>query len=85
MEQVHVELEKQTEVLKKVLKDKDKEIVDAKDHLCQAKEEAIREYHDSNALLAELGSSFADNFDDCFHQVKASFPDLDLSHVSINA
>lgn len=25
-----------------------------------------------------------DGFDDCFHQVKASFPDLDLSRISID-
>ena len=35
--------------------------------------------------MKELGGSFADGFDDCFHQVKASYPDLDLSHASINA
>ena len=45
----------------------------------------MREYRDSDALLKELGSSFADGFDDCFHQVKASYPNLDLSHVSIDA
>ena len=33
-----------------------------------------------DALLKELGGSFADGFDNCFHQV----PDLDLSHVSID-
>ena len=35
--------------------------------------------------MKELGGSFADDFDDCFRQVKASFLDLDLYHVSINA
>ena len=45
----------------------------------------MREYHDSNALLKELRDSFANGFDYCFRQVKASFPDLDLSHMSINA
>lgn len=43
------------------------------------------EYRDSDALLKELGGSFVDGFDDCFHQVKASFLDLDLSHISIEA
>ena len=43
------------------------------------------EYRDSDALLKELGGSFVDSFDDCFHQVKASFLDLDLSHISIEA
>ena len=45
----------------------------------------IQEYRDFDALLKELSGSFADNFDDCLHQVKASFPDLDLSLVSIDA
>ena len=44
----------------------------------------MREYRDSDTLLKLLGGSFADGFDDYFCQVKASFPDLDLSHVSID-
>ena len=49
------------------------------------KGEAIRESHDSDAFLAKLGGSFAKGFDDCLHQVKVSFLDLDLSHVTIDA
>lgn len=49
------------------------------------KKEAIRECHDFDALLAEFGGSFAKGFDECLRQVKASFLDLDLSHVTINA
>ena len=75
------ELEKQIELLRQVLEDKEKEISDTKDQYCQAKEEAIHEYRDSDPLLAELGSSFAKGFDDCLRQVKTSFPDLDLYHV----
>lgn len=52
--------------------------------LRQAKEDAITEYRDSNALLTELGGSFAGGFDDCLHQVKVSFLDLDLSHIPID-
>ena len=44
----------------------------------------MREYRDSDTLLKLLGGSFADGFDDYFCHVKASFPDLDLSHVSID-
>ena len=73
------------ELLGKVLKDKEGEIKDAKDSLHQAKKDAIREYHDSGALIKELGTSFADGCDDCFRQVKAGFPDLDLSHITIDA
>ena len=75
----------QVKALKKKLKDKKGEISEAKGQLYQAKEDAVREYHDSDAFLKELGGSFADGFDDCFHQIKASFPDLDLSHISIDA
>ena len=84
-EEARGELERQTEQLRQVLADKEKEINEAKDRLRQAKEEAIREYHDSNALLAELGGSFAEGFDDCLRQVKASHPDLDLSNINIDA
>ena len=83
--QVQGKLEKQTKVLKQVLKDKEKEIKTIKDQLCQAKEDVIREYHDSDALLVKLDGSFMDSFDNYFRQVKVYFPDLDLSHVSIDA
>ena len=75
----------QVEALKKILKDKEVEISKAKGHLYQAKEDAIWEYRDSNAFLKEFGGFFADGFDDCFCQVKASFLDLDLFHISIDA
>ena len=45
----------------------------------------ILEYRDFNSFLAELGGSFTDGFDNYLRQVKASFPNLDLLHVSINA
>lgn len=44
----------------------------------------ICEYCESDALLAELGSSFAKGFDDALRQVKTSYPDLDVSHVIID-
>ena len=82
--QDRVELEKQVESLRKVLEDKEKEIADTKNQLRQAKEEAVCEYRDSDAFLSELGESFAEGFDDALHQVKSSYPDLDVSHVSID-
>ena len=60
------ESEAQVEVLKKILKDKEEEILEAKGQLRQAKEDAVREYHDFDALLKELGGSFADGFENCF-------------------
>ena len=78
-------MEAQVEALKEILKDKEREISEVKIQLRQANEDAIKEYHDFNAFLKELGGSFADEFDDYFRQVKASFPNLDLSHISIDA
>ena len=64
-------------MLKKILKDKG-EILEVKCQLHQAKEDMIKEYK-------ELDGSFANIFDNCFRQVKVSFSNLDLSHISINA
>ena len=72
------------EALKKILKDKEGEITKTKNQLRQAKEVVVQEYRDFDALLKELGGSYADCFDDCLHQVKASFPNLDLSYVNID-
>ena len=49
---VKKELKQKVESLEKAQVDKEKEIKDAKDQLCQAKEAAVREYRDSDALLA---------------------------------
>ena len=79
------ESEEQVEALKKTLKDKEAKISNAKSQLHQAKDVAIKEYHDSNDLIRELDSSFANGFNDCIRQVKTSFPNLDLSHINIDA
>ena len=79
------ESKEQVDALKKILKDKEVEISDAKSQLRQAKDVVIKEYRDSDNLLRDLGGSFADCFDDCISQVKASFLDLDLSHINIDA
>ena len=67
-----------------MLKDKEDEISQSKKLLRRVKEDAIKEYHDFDALLAKLGGSFVNGFDDCLRQVRASFPDLDLSHITID-
>ena len=77
--------EAQVKALKKILKDKEAKISEAKNQLCHAKDAAINEYRDSDDLLRELSGSFADGFDDCKCQVKVSFLDLDLSHINIDA
>ena len=83
--QILKESEAQVEALNKILKDKEVEISEAKSQLRHAKDVEIREYCDSNDLLRELSDSFADDFNDCIRQVKAFFPNLDLSHISIDA
>ena len=70
------EYQKMTEELKKVLKDK-------KNDLRHAKEAAVLEYCDSDALLSELGVSYNDGFDDALRQAKALYPKLDFSSVNI--
>ena len=42
------------------------------------------EYHDSDALISELGVSYNDGLDDALHQVKALYLQLDLSSVNIS-
>ena len=76
-EQARDEFQKLTEELKKTLEDKEKEVR-------QAREAAVLEYHDSDALIAELGVSYNDGFNDSLRQAKALYPKLDFSSVNIN-
>ena len=75
-ERARDEFQKMTEELKKVLEDKEND-------LRHAKETAVLEYHDSDALLSELGVSYNDGFDDALRQAKALYPKLDFSSVNI--
>ena len=83
-EQSRKELEQRTKEVGKALEAKDKEIKDLKEKLRQAKEDAVREYWDSDALLRELGGSFLQGFDDALRQLKKAYPDLDVSMININ-
>ena len=76
-EQARDEYYKLMEDLKKALGDKEKEIR-------RAKEVAVLKYRDSDALLSKLGVSYNDGFDDALHQVKALYPELDVSSVNIS-
>ena len=76
-ERTRDEYQKMTVELKIFLEDKENE-------LRLAKEKAVQEYHDSDALLIELGVSYNDGFDDALHQAKALYPKLDFSAVNIN-
>ena len=42
------------------------------------------EYRDSDALIAELGVSYNNGFDDALRQAKALYPKLDFSFVNIS-
>ena len=76
-EQARDEFQKLTEELKKTLEDKENEVR-------HAKEAVMQEYRDSDALLAKLGVSYNDGFDDALHQAKALYPKLDFSSVNIS-
>ena len=65
------------EELKAVLEDKE-------DELRLAKEKAVQEYRDSDALLTELGTSYTNGFEDALRQAKALYPKFDFSAVDIN-
>ena len=82
-ERVRKDLKQSTEEVKKTLEGKDKEIQDLKDRLRQAKEVVVREYHDSDALLSELGDSFLQGFNDALRQVKKAYLDLDVSNIKV--
>ena len=76
-EQVRDEYQRMTEDLKTVLEDKENE-------LRLAKEKVVQEYHDSDALLTELRTSYNDGFDDALRQAKALYPKFDFSAININ-
>jgi len=79
------EYEGQTEVLKNVLKDKEGEISLLRKQVLRTKEDSIKEFHNSDAFLYELGGCFTDGFNGCLRQVKASFPNLDLPQIFVDA
>jgi len=76
-EEIRDEFQRTVEELKAVLEDKE-------DELRLAKEKAVQEYRDSDALLTELGSSYTDGFEDALRQAKALYPKFDFSAVDIN-
>ena len=76
-EQARDEFQKLKEELKKTLENKENDVR-------HAKETAVLEYRDSNALLSELGVSYNDGFDDALRQAKALYPKLDFSSVNIS-
>ena len=82
-ESARKDLEQSMEEAKKALEGKDKEVKDLEDRLRRAKEVAISEYRDSDALLSELGDSFLQGFDDALRQFNTAYPDLDVSNIKV--
>ena len=76
-EQARDEFQKLMEELKKTLEDKENKVR-------HAKEAAVQEYRDSDALLVELEVSYNNGFDDALRQAKALYPKLDFSFVNIS-
>ena len=75
-EQARDEYQKMTKELKKALEDKENDVR-------QAREKAVQEYRDSDALISELGVCYNDDFDDALREAKALYPKLDFSSVNI--
>ena len=44
----------------------------------------VHEYRDSDAFLEELGTSYANGFDDVVRQAKIAYPNLDFSQLNID-
>ncbi|XP_030973095.1 uncharacterized protein LOC115992980 [Quercus lobata] len=82
-EKTRKELEQRTEEAGKALKGKDDELKDFKKKLRQAREVAVKEYRDSEALLKELGGSLLQGFEDALRQIKKAYPDLDVSMITL--
>ena len=82
-EKARKSLEQVTEEAKKTLESKDKEIEELKNEVRQAKDVAVREYCDFDALITELGDSFHQGFVDAIRQVKQAYPDLDVSKFKV--
>ena len=83
-EKTRKEFEQRTEEAGKALKGKEDEVKDLKKKLRQAREDAVNEYRDSEALLKELGGSFLQGFDDALRQIKKAYPDLDVSMITVS-
>ena len=83
-EQARKELEQKTDEALKALEIKEKEIQDLKERIRQAKEVAVRQNRDSDALLGELADSFLQGFDDSLRQIKRAYPDLDMSMIKVD-
>ena len=72
------------EALKKVLKDKEEQISLLRKQVLRGKEDGKMKFRNSDGFLYELGDCYANGFNECLHQVKVLFPDLDVSQISLD-
>lgn len=72
------------DMLRKVLQDKEGEIFKLKEKVLQAKEEEKTEFYNFDGFLTKLSDYYDDGFWECLCQVKALYPDLDVSQVSLD-
>ena len=78
------ESENHADELRKVLLDKEGEIIDLKEQVRRAKADGKAEFRNSDCYLKELSDWYFDGFDECLRQVKAFYLDLNVSQVSLD-
>lgn len=78
------ESESHVDKLKKVLLDKEGEIITLSEQVHHAKVDRKVEFQDSSGFLKNLSDWHSDSFDECLRQVKALHLDLDVSQVSLD-
>ena len=70
--------------LRKLLQDKEGEISTLREQVRRAKEDRKIEFCNSDGILTELNECYDDSFQECLHQVKALYPDQDMSKVFLD-
>ena len=78
------ELEILADKLRKVLQDKEGEISKLREQIRRAKEDEMTEFHNSDGFLTQLSDCYENSFQECLRQVKALYPNLDVSQVSLD-
>ena len=73
-----------TDEQRKVLQDKEGEISKLREQVRWAKEDGTTQFHNFDGFLTKLSDCYDDGFQECLHQVKALYPDLDVSQVSLD-
>ena len=70
--------------LRKVLQDKERENSTLTEQVCRAKEDRRADFRDFDGFLTELSDCYSDGFHECLCQVKALYPNLEMSQVSLD-